>query len=61
MQPIRYSQPSRYCVVSETRIQVTTLPITNSKLDIGIWRRIFYSEFDGQRSKRVIVKVFSIE
>ena len=35
----------------------TTLPVTNGRLDLGTWQRIFYAEFDGQRSKRVIVKV----
>ncbi len=39
----------------------TTLPITNSQLDLGTWQRIFYAEFDGQRSKRVIVKILGIE
>lgn len=34
-----------------------TVPITAGKLDLGIWQRIFYAEFDGQRDKRVIVKV----
>ena len=33
------------------------LPITAGKLDLGTWQRIFYAEFDGQRAKRVIVKV----
>ncbi len=33
------------------------LPITNGRLDLGTWQRVFYAEFDGQRSKRVIVKV----
>ena len=33
------------------------LPITNAKLDLGTWQRVFYAEFDGQRSKRVLVKV----
>ena len=33
------------------------LPITAAKLDLGTWQRVFYAEFDGQRSKRVIVKV----
>jgi secondary thiamine-phosphate synthase enzyme len=33
------------------------LPITNGKLDLGTWQRVFYAEFDGQRNKRVIVKV----
>jgi len=33
------------------------VPITNGKLDFGPWQRIFYAEFDGQRDKRIIVKV----
>ncbi len=35
-----------------------TLPITKGKLDLGPWERVHYGEFDGQRPKRVIVKVF---
>lgn len=31
--------------------------ITNGRLDLGTWERIFYAEFDGQRPKRVLVKV----
>jgi secondary thiamine-phosphate synthase enzyme len=33
------------------------VPITNGSLDLGPWQAIFYAEFDGQRRKRVIVKV----
>ena len=33
------------------------VPITNGKLDLGTWQRIFYAEFDGQRDKRLILKV----
>ena len=33
------------------------VPITSGKLDLGTWQRIFYAEFDGERDKRVIVKV----
>ena len=33
------------------------LPVTTGKLDLGPWQRVFYAEFDGQRRKRVIVKV----
>lgn len=33
------------------------VPITKGKLDLGTWQRVFYAEFDGQRDKRVIVKV----
>jgi secondary thiamine-phosphate synthase enzyme len=38
----------------------TTLPVTGGRLDLGTWQRIFYAEFDGQRTKRVIVKVFGV-
>ena len=34
-----------------------TVPITAGRLDLGPWEQIFYAEFDGQRRKRVIVKV----
>jgi secondary thiamine-phosphate synthase enzyme len=33
------------------------LPITKGVLDLGPWQQVFYAEFDGQRSKRVILKV----
>jgi len=33
------------------------VPITNGRLDLGPWQRIFYAEFDGQRRKRLIIKV----
>lgn len=32
------------------------IPITGSRLDLGPWQQIYYAEFDGQRSKRVILK-----
>lgn len=31
--------------------------ITNGQLDFGPWEQIFYGEFDGQRRKRVLVKI----
>jgi len=31
--------------------------ITEGKLDFGPWEQIFYGEFDGQRDKRVLIKV----
>jgi secondary thiamine-phosphate synthase enzyme len=37
--------------------QQVTLPITRGKLDLGPWEQVFYAEFDGQRRKRVVVKV----
>ena len=33
------------------------IAITDSQLDFGPWESIFYGEFDGQRSKRVLVKI----
>jgi secondary thiamine-phosphate synthase enzyme len=33
------------------------LPVTRGKLDLGPWEQVFYAEFDGQRRKRVVVKV----
>ncbi|MBI5389080.1 YjbQ family protein, partial [Candidatus Woesearchaeota archaeon] len=34
-----------------------TMAITRGKLDLGIWEQIYYAEFDGQRKKRVLVKI----
>jgi len=31
--------------------------VTNGKLDFGPWEQIFYGEFDGKRTKRVLVKI----
>ena len=33
------------------------VPISHGKLVLGTWQRVFYAEFDGQRSKRVLVYV----
>ncbi len=33
------------------------VPVTKGKLDLGPWQQIYYAEFDGQRKKRVIIKV----
>lgn len=34
-----------------------TIAITKGKLDFGPWESVFYGEFDGQRRKRVMVKI----
>lgn len=34
-----------------------TLPITQGRLDLGPWEQVFYMEFDGQRKKRVVIKI----
>lgn len=33
------------------------IAITGGKLDFGPWEQIYYAEFDGQRRKRVLVKI----
>ncbi len=31
--------------------------VTSGKLDFGPWEQIFYGEFDGNRKKRVLIKI----
>jgi secondary thiamine-phosphate synthase enzyme len=33
------------------------VPVTGGKLDFGPWQRVFYGEWDGQRKKRLLIKV----
>ncbi len=33
------------------------IPITNGQADFGPWQQVYYAEFDGQRAKRVILKI----
>ena len=33
------------------------VPVTKGRLDFGTWQQIFYAEFDGQRDKRILIKV----
>jgi secondary thiamine-phosphate synthase enzyme len=33
------------------------VPVTSGKLDLGPWQQIYYAEFDGQRRKRLIIKI----
>lgn len=33
------------------------VPVTDGRLDLGPWQAIFYTEFDGGRPKRLIIKV----
>jgi secondary thiamine-phosphate synthase enzyme len=33
------------------------LPVTQGRLDLGPWEQVFYMEFDGQRRKRLVVKI----
>jgi len=36
------------------------VPITNGRLDFGPWQQIYYAEFDGQRRKKLVVKVLGM-
>ena len=31
--------------------------VTAGKLDFGTWEQVFYAEFDGRRTKRVLIKI----
>ncbi len=33
------------------------IPVTKGNLDLGTWQQVFYAEYDGQRPKRVIIKI----
>ena len=33
------------------------VPVTQGRLDLGTWQQLYYAEFDGQRPKRVIIKI----
>jgi len=33
------------------------VPVTDGRLDFGPWQQVYYAEFDGQRKKRVLIKV----
>jgi secondary thiamine-phosphate synthase enzyme len=33
------------------------IPVTKGRADFGPWQQVYYAEFDGQRPKRVIIKV----
>ena len=33
------------------------VPVTDGRLDLGPWQQIFYTEFDGRRPKRLVIKV----
>ncbi|MBN2309221.1 MAG: YjbQ family protein [Candidatus Hydrogenedentes bacterium] len=33
------------------------VPVTKGELDLGPWQQVYYAEFDGQRRKRLVIKV----
>ena len=40
--------------------QQVTMAVQNGRLQLGTWEQIHYAEFDGQRPKRILVKVVGI-
>ena len=40
--------------------QQVTMPVQNGRLQLGTWEQIHYAEFDGQRNKRILVKVVGV-
>src|SRR5438034_8271323 len=50
-------RPPRSTLFPYTTLFRSLVPITAGKLDLGPWQRVFYGEWDGQRKKRVIIKV----
>ncbi len=41
--------------------QQVTMPVQDGRLHLGTWEQIHYAEFDGQRPKRILVKVIGIQ
>ena len=37
--------------------QQVVVAVSEGRLDLGTWERIFYGEFDGRRRKRVLIKI----
>jgi len=37
------------------------VPVTNGELDLGPWQQVFYMEFDGRRTKKLIMKAIGVE
>lgn len=40
--------------------QQVTMPVRDGKLHLGTWEQIHYAEFDGQRNKRILIKVVGV-
>ena len=44
-------------VMGREVVVAVVVAVTRGRLDFGPWEQIFYGEFDGRRSKRVLVKI----
>ena len=40
--------------------QQVCMPVQDGRLHLGTWEQIHYAEFDGQRNKRILVKVVGV-
>ena len=40
--------------------QQVTMPVKEGRLHLGNWEQIHYAEFDGQRKKRILIKVVGV-
>ena len=40
--------------------QQVTMPVRDGRLHLGTWEQIHYAEFDGERPKRILVKVVGV-
>ena len=38
--------------------QQAIVPVSDGKLELGPWQQVIYAELDGQRPKRIAIKVF---
>jgi len=46
--------------IKSTLIGVSkTIPISNGELQLGTWQDIFFCEFDGPRSRKIIVEIIN--
>lgn len=36
------------------------VPVTDGRLDLGPWQRVFYGEWDGKRPKRIVLKAMGV-
>jgi secondary thiamine-phosphate synthase enzyme len=56
--PYRHSEGNSPAHVKSSLVGASeTVLIENGRLYLGIWQSIFFCEFDGPRSRRVVIKV----
>jgi thiamine phosphate synthase YjbQ (UPF0047 family) len=50
-------QKAGRCKIEKRYVGDVVVAVINGDLDLGPWEQIFYGEFDGNREKRVIIKI----